>query len=184
MAGEAGLVRKVLGGIAKAPGAVVGFTGSAVAGGVSGAVKATGQGVKAGANAANKLKTKILGEAAEAAAKGGDDVAKVAKPVNNYRTNTAFKHDGASYRTQNGTYQKKVSGGEWENITSKEYGHSRASFIGANEALEQAAVNAESGAGFWSGLGEMVSDHPYIAAGIAGGVGVGGGLLLGDDDDD
>ena len=44
---------------------------------------------------------------------------------------------------------------------------------------------AESGAGWWSGLGEMVQDHPYIAAGIAGGVGVlGGGLLFGGDDDD
>ena len=42
-----------------------------------------------------------------------------------------------------------------------------------------------AGAGWWSGLGEMAQQHPYIAAGIAGGVGlVGGGLLFGDDDDD
>ena len=43
---------------------------------------------------------------------------------------------------------------------------------------------AESGAGFWSGLGEMVQKHPYIAAGIAGGVGVAGGALLFGDDDE
>lgn len=180
----ANLVGKVLGGVAKAPGAVAGFTTATAAGVVGGAVKATGKGFASGVKAAGKMKTKILGEAAEAAAKGGDDVAKLGKPVNNYRSNTSFKHDGASYRIQDGAYQRKVSGGAWEDITSKEYGHSRASFIGANEALEQAAINAESGAGFWSGLGEMAQEHPYIAAGIAGGVGVAGGALLFGDDDE
>ena len=54
-------------------------------------------------------------------------------------------------------------------------------FIGP---MTTAQEMVESGAGFWSGLGEMIQAHPYIAAGIAGGVGVAGGLLLGDDDDD
>lgn len=179
-------VRTVVGGVAKAPGAVVGFTGATVLGAAGGAIKATGQGLVSGAKAAGKMKRKLLGEAAEAATKGSDDVAKAArKPVNNYRENTSFTYDGASYRRQGDVYQRKTKGGDWEDITSKDYGHSRAGFIGENEALEQAAMNAESGAGFWSGLGEMAQEHPYIAAGIAGGVGVAGGaLLFGGDDDE
>ena len=42
----------------------------------------------------------------------------------------------------------------------------------------------ETDAGFWSGLGETIHEHPYIAASIAGGIGVAGGALLFDDDDD
>lgn len=43
---------------------------------------------------------------------------------------------------------------------------------------------AESGAGWWSGLGEMIEEYPFIAAGIAGGTGViAGGILLDDDDE-
>ena len=42
---------------------------------------------------------------------------------------------------------------------------------------------AESGAGFWSGLGNAIQEHPYVAAGIAGGIGIAGGALLFDDDD-
>lgn len=42
---------------------------------------------------------------------------------------------------------------------------------------------AESGAGFWSGLGDTIQNHPYIAASIAGGIGMAGGALLSDDDD-
>lgn len=184
MAG-AGVIRKVLGGAAKAPGAIAGFAGATTVGIAGGAIKATGQGIASGVKAAGKMKTKILGEAAEAATKSSDDVAKAArKPVNNYRKNTSFTYDNASYRIQDGAYQRKTSGGNWENISSKEYGHQRGGFIGENQALEQAAINAESGAGFWSGLGDMVQDHPYIAAGIAGGVGVAGGALLFDDDDD
>lgn len=180
----ANLVGKILGGAAKAPGAVAGFAGATAVGIAGGAVKATGQGISSGVKAAGKLKTKILGEAAEAATKSGDDIVKAARnPVKNYRENTSFVFDGASYRKQGDVYQRKIKGGDWESVSSKEYGHSRASFIGENAALEQAAINAESGAGFWSGLGGMIQDHPYIAAGIAGGVGVAGGALLFDDDD-
>lgn len=61
--------------VVKAPGAVIGFTSATVLGATGGIVKATGQGLVAGVKGASKLKTKMLGEAAEVAAKGGDDVA-------------------------------------------------------------------------------------------------------------
>lgn len=190
MAG-AGIVRKVLGGVAKAPGAVVGFAGTTVAGAASGAVKATGQGIAAGAKASNKMKTKILGEAAEAATKSGDDVVEAAtKKVQYGRTSSKNGYE----------YYREVDG-KRTTIDSGTYGRHRGEYIASQRAKnpnydpnsnyswnfgieEQIAQEAaESGAGFWSGLGEMVSDHPYIAAGIAGGVGVAGGALLFGDDD-
>lgn len=41
-----------------------------------------------------------------------------------------------------------------------------------------AEENSKSGAGWWSGIGQFVEDHPGIAAAIAGGTGVAGGALL------
>lgn len=194
------LMARMLGGIGKG---VIGTGGAVLKGGAKvfgdDAVEALGRGVgslqkniddvveyavkqdqiyKEARNQARGIKeaTKQTGEAAKDAV--------VRKPVNNYRKNTSFSYDGYTYRMQDGTYQRKAKNADaWENISSKEYGKTRGKFIGENEALEQAAINAESGAGFWSGLGEMVQDHPYIAAGIASGVGVAGGALLFGDDD-
>ena len=68
------LVGKVLGGVAKTPGAVVGFASATALGATGGIIKATGQGIIDGVKSANKLKRKIIGEAAEAAIKGEDNV--------------------------------------------------------------------------------------------------------------
>lgn len=192
MAKGAGMVKKILGGVAKAPGAVAGFTGATIAGAAGGAVKATGQGVVAGVKAAGKMKTKILGEAAEAAAKGGDDVVEAAtRKVQYGRT-----------KGKNGYEYFREIDGKRTSIDSGTYGRHRGEYIASQRAKnpnydpstnyswnfgieeEIAKEAAESGAGFWSGLGDMIQEHPYIAAGIASGAGVAVGGLLFDDDDD
>jgi hypothetical protein len=38
--------------------------------------------------------------------------------------------------------------------------------------------------GFWSTVGSAIHDHPFVAAGIASGVGLGAALLFDDDDED
>lgn len=183
------LIAKALGGIGNA---VLGAGGSLLKTGARAfgddAVKAVGRGVgKAQSGLDDVVKRAVkqddLYKAAKNQARGLDTPQSATKPVANYRNNTSFRHDGASYRIQDGAYQRKSSGGNWEDITSKEYGHSRADFIGANEALEQAATNAESGAAAWSGVDNFVHEHPYIAAGIATGAGVAIAGLFDDDDD-
>lgn len=192
-------LKTVVSGAVQAPGAIVGFTGAAAVGTVGGVIKLTGKGLVSGAKAVGKMKTKIIGESAEAAIKNGtddvveaavkngtDDVVKAArKPVNNYRNNTSFTYDGASYRRQGDVYQRKVKGGNWENVSSKEYGHSRASFISENANLEQVAnlehttVNAKSGAGFWDGIPGWAKTAGIATAGV-----IAGGVIFGDDDDE
>ena len=75
------LIKRTLSMVPKTPGAIVGFAGATTLGLAGGALKATGQGLVAGAKAAKGLKRKILGEVVEEAS---ETTTKLAKPIKNY----------------------------------------------------------------------------------------------------
>ena len=116
--------------------------------------------------------------------------------ITNPNYNGKRKSNGGQYNQY--YYQQREAGGTYTNISGKQFGEARQSYGGIGyasyddmllgsrnqiqEATEVAKEAAESGAGFWSGIGEFAQEHPYIAAGIAGGVGVAGGALLFGDD--
>ena len=120
-----------------------------------------------------------------------------AKQAVSKKANIVYSRDGDKYYRQ-------VEGGKRVEIDSKTYGQANSTRIAIDKkntpshtgytnsnysstfTIEEeiASEMAESKTGFWSGLGEMASDHPYIAASIAGGTGLAaGGLIFGGDDD-
>lgn len=156
-------VGKVIKTIAKAPGAVVGFTGATALGVVGGAIKSTGQGIASGVKAAGNLKTKILGEAAEevikdtaeVASKNSDDIQKIIKPAKNYKQRTEFgSADGTRYRMREvdgqKIYESKAKDGNWDKIqtqghtkASKIYGQAKEKYIAYNDSLAEEASKFE-----------------------------------------
>ena len=122
-----------------------------------------------------------------------------------YRRITNPNYAGGKRKSNGGQYnqflyQQRDAGGKFTSISGKQFGAAKQAYGGAGyasyddmllggnsqiqEAAEVAQEAAESGAGWWSGLGEMAQEHPYVAAGIAGGVGLAGGALLFGGDDD
>lgn len=186
----ANILGKAVGAVTKAPGAIVGFAGATAVGTVGGAIKATGQGIVGGAKAAGKLKSKLLGEAAEAAVKGGDDVVEGAVKYNkNAEKMFSFKGtDGNIYSRQGTqgayTYHQKVAGSKnWTTIENGVYDTARQDFLtrnaelGLEENLKYAEQIATSGAGEFDGLGkvgEFAKNHPFITGGAV----LGGGALI------
>lgn len=191
------LVGKVLGGVAKAPGAVVGFAGATAVGTVGGAIKATGKGIVSGAKAASKLKTKVLGEAAEAAAKGSDDVVKaaakkganaVSPPNYNYRQRVQDGVEIFERQPRSGKGKKK-----WESISSKDYADARrrnhTSESEFSDQLLPAPIEvaddvSKTAAGDGAGVNllQFASEHP-VGTALAGlGVGVVGANIFDDDE--
>ena len=188
---------KVLGGAVKAPGAVIGFTGATAVGIVGGAIKATGKGIVSGAKAANKLKTKVLGEAAEAAVKGSDDVVK-----------TAAKQGANAVSPPNYNYRQRIQDGveiferqprsgkgknEWESISSKDYADARRrNHTSESEFSDQLLPDpieiaddvSKTGAGDGAGINllRFASNHPVGTALTGLGVGIVGTNIFDDDE--
>lgn len=162
MAG-AGVVRKVLGGIAKAPGAVAGFTGATIVGAAGGAVKATGKGIASGVKAAGKMKTKILGEAAEAAAKGGDDVVEAAAKKASKKTGQ--KAGNAASDTIDGQMKMNFDNGNFTGYAEDVAETVDPTFF--DNVVEK-----------WNGLPTWAQNTGIATAGV-----IAGGILLDDDDE-
>lgn len=157
-----------------------------------GAAKHTIKGMGKGFKSVGQMRRRFLGETAEAAVKQGSPKA-IVDPVTkfDYRQRVV---DGKE------VFERRPNGADdsaWGIVDTDEYKNARRSshsktaeftYESTASSSDLPAViadeNAKSGAGFWSGLGGMIQDHPYVAAGIAGGVGVAGGALLFDDDDD
>ena len=200
------IVIRTLGGIGKA---VIGAGGAVLKGGArlfgNEAVEAVGRGVgKLQGGIDNIVQSAVKQDEIYKAAQ------KEARGVKEATQNTSEAAEEAVSRTANVTYSRdgdkyyrQVEGGKRTEIDSKTYGQANRTRIATDRANtpshagynnsnysstftmeeEIASEMAESGAGFWSGLGEMVSDHPYVAASIAGGTGLLAGGLLFDDNE-
>lgn len=166
---------------------------------VGGTIKHTIKGIGAGIEAASGLQKRFLGDAAEAAAKGTDDVVEAATQRVQYGRN---KLQGGGYE-----YYREVDGVR-QTIDSAAYGKQRGQYIASQrsknpnydpnsnyswnfnmeEQVSQAAnvaqEAAESGAGFFSGIQEWAQQNTALAGAIAVGTGVAGGALLFGGDDD
>lgn len=119
------------------------------------------------------LKTKKISKPAETAA-SGDDI-----------KNPQAKNNQANANVNNNANQ--VSNGQMTmnfDSSGNFTGYTEEVSNSINDAADIAEEIAETGAGDFSGIGEFVHAHPFIAAGIAGGIGVAGGAILFDDDDD
>lgn len=167
---------------------------------IGGTIKHTVKGMGAGIDAANGLRKKFLGEAAEAAAKGTDDVAQSAVSAGTKGVNGAMEFtsaDGRTYRrTQNPNWSKENAGvGKYiytnngSAIDIKDFRSAYQDFTNAGGTFNDmpnpadvADATAKSGAGFWSGIQDWAQENTLLAAGIATGVGVAGGALLFGDD--
>lgn len=113
----------------------------------------------------------------------------------NYSSGNPRKSKGGQYNQY--IYQQREAGGTYTNISGKKFGTARQAYGGTGyasyddmlmgnrinasqvqEAADVAQEAAESGAGFWSGIGEWAHDNQLLTAGmIAGGAVLGAELL-------
>ena len=127
----------------------------------------------------------------------GVEYRRIANP--NYSSGNPRKSKGGQYNQY--LYQQRKAGETYTNISGKQFGSARQAYggtgyasyddmlmggrINANqaanatqEAADVAQEAAESGAGFWSGIGEWAHDNQLLTAGmIAGGAIIGAELL-------